>query len=161
MPVSEEEFRALQRQVRRQRRWNVALVATMAVGGLMAANGVRSVPDVIRAKKFEVVGGTGTALVELGSNRNGNGAVTTRNEQGRRLVRLGATTGGNGFVTTLNGMGGNLVELGATVDGQGSVETQNGGGQALVRLGSYSSTRGGYVETFTTYGASTGEFPEP
>ena len=84
----------------------------------------------------------------------------SRGEDDRRLVRLGATTGGNGFVTTLNGMGGNLVELGATVDGQGSVETQNGGGQALVRLGSYSSTRGGYVEAFTTYGASTGEFPD-
>ena len=160
MPVSEEDFRALQRQVRRQRRWNVALVAMVAAGGLMAANGVRSVPDVIQAKKFEVVDDAGTAVVELGINRAGNGAVTTRNEDGRRLVRLGATTGGNGFVTTLNGMGGNLVELGATVDGQGTVETEDGDGQTLVRLGSYSSARGGYVEAFTTRGASTGEFPD-
>lgn len=160
MPVTEEEFRTLQRQVRRQRRWNIALLAMVAGGGLMAADAVRSVPEVIQARKFEVLDRNGTAIVELGTNRAGNGAVTTRNEDGRRLVRLGATTGGNGFVTTLNGMGGNLVELGATVDGQGTVETQDGAGQTLVRLGSYSSARGGYVESFTAKGASTGEFPE-
>ncbi len=160
MPVSEEEFRALQRQVRRQRRWNVAFGTVVLVGGLMAATGERSIPDVIQAKAFEVVNEGGTAIVELGSNKDGNGAVTTRNDRGGRLVRLGATTGGNGFVTTLNGIGGNLVELGATVDGQGTVETHDGEGQTLVRLGSYSSTRGGYVEAFTTRGASTGEFPE-
>jgi len=160
MPVSEEEFRTLQRQVRRQRRWNIALLAIVAGGGLMAANGVRTLPEVLQAKKLEIVNDEGTAIVELGANRAGNGAVTTRNEDGRRLVRLGATTGGNGFVTTLNGMGGNLVEIGATVDGQGTVETQDGDGQTLVRLGSYANSRGGYVESFTTKGASTGEFPE-
>ena len=52
MSTLEQDVRTLQSQVRRQRRWNIALGAVVVVGGLMAATGVRSVPDVIQAKKF-------------------------------------------------------------------------------------------------------------
>jgi hypothetical protein len=54
MSTLEQDVRTLQSQVRRQRRWNIALGAVVVVGGLMAATGVRSVPDVIQAKKFEM-----------------------------------------------------------------------------------------------------------
>ena len=50
----QDQLRVQQSQVRRQRRWNIALGAVVVVGGLMAATGVRSVPDVIQAKKFEM-----------------------------------------------------------------------------------------------------------
>ena len=60
----ENQLRDQQSQVRRQRRWNIALGAVVVVGGLMAATGVRSVPDVIQAKKFEVVGDRGDGQVE-------------------------------------------------------------------------------------------------
>jgi|GEM_PF-6602602 len=119
MSTLEEEVRTLQTQVRGQRRWNIALGALGALGalvvggGLMAATSSRSVPDVIQAKKFEVV-----------------------NDEGKVLVRLGAN-----------------------VDGNGLVKTQNGKGQTLVVLSSYTGQRGGYVETYTTTGTSTGEIP--
>ena len=54
MSTLEQDVRTLQSQVRRQRRWNIALGAVVVVGGLMAATGVRSVPDVIQGKKFEM-----------------------------------------------------------------------------------------------------------
>ena len=50
----QDQVRIQQSQVRRQRRWNIALGAVVVVGGLMAATGVRSVPDVIQGKKFEM-----------------------------------------------------------------------------------------------------------
>ena len=50
----QDQLRVQQSQVRRQRRWNIALGAVVVVGGLMAATGVRSVPDVIQGKKFEM-----------------------------------------------------------------------------------------------------------
>ena len=59
----ENQLRIQQSQVRRQRRWNIALGAVVVVGGLMAATGVRSVPDVIQAKKFEVVNDEGKDLL--------------------------------------------------------------------------------------------------
>ena len=66
MSSLEEEVRTLQKQVRHQRRWNLALGALVLVGGLMAATAERSVPDVIQAKKFEVLNDEGKAVVTLG-----------------------------------------------------------------------------------------------
>ena len=54
MSTLEQDVRTLQSQVRRQRRWNIALGSVVVVGGLMAATGVRSVPDVIQGKNFEI-----------------------------------------------------------------------------------------------------------
>ena len=231
MSTTEDRIENLENQVRRQRRWNIALGAVVVVGGLMAATGVRSVPDVIQAKKFEVVndegkavvllesvffkgehygfvatqngkGGTlvrlsatadgkgavetqngkgqtlvelstttdgygavetqngkGQTLVELGVTTEGEGMILTENGKGQTLVQLGATTGGSGSVTTQNGKGQTLVELGASTIGTGLVKTQNGKGQTLVKLSSYTGQQGGYVETFTTTGTSTGEVP--
>ena len=156
----ENQLRIQQSQVRRQRRWNIALGAVVVVGGLMAATGVRSVPDVIQAKKFEVVNDEGKSVVVLRSiqghgliasnDKNGvltfvvvnavgkggvfEGSMQTLNSKGQKLVELGATTGGNGFVKTQNGKGQTLVELSATTDGEGVVTTQNGKGQTLVKL---------------------------
>ena len=100
----------------------------------MAATGVRSVPDVIQAKKFEVVNDDGKVLVRLGANMRGNGSVTTQNGKGQTLVQLGSFDG-SGFVETQNGKGQTLVALG-TYRGGGSIETQDGKGQSLVNVSS-------------------------
>ena len=134
----QEQVRLQQFQVRRQRRWNIALGAVVVVGGLMAATGVRSVPDVIQAKKFEVVNDEGKVIVlieSVFSKGEHYGFVKTQNGKGGALVELGVTSGGNGMVKTQNGKGQILVELGATTKGYGAVETQNGKGQRLVGLG--------------------------
>lgn len=50
MPTSEERMETLEKQVRRQRRWNIALGVVVVVGGLMAAKGIQEVPDVIQTR---------------------------------------------------------------------------------------------------------------
>jgi hypothetical protein len=156
----QNEINELRNQVRTLRRMLFGVFGLVVVGGLLAATTLQSVPDVIQAKKFEVVNaegkvvvrmdsvlhqgthygfvttlnGKGQTLVVLGVTA-GEGLVKTENGKGGRLVSLGATTDGNGSVTTENGKGGKLVELGATTDGNGLVETQNGKGQTLVVLG--------------------------
>ena len=91
MSTLEQDVRTLQdqsrqqSQVRRQRRWNIALGAVVVVGGLMAATGVRSVPDVIQAKKFEVVNDEGVAVVKLHSFQGG-GVIWNFDRRGFRLV---------------------------------------------------------------------------
>ncbi len=160
MSTLEQEVRTLQKQVRRQRRWNIALGGLVLVGGLMAATAAKSVPDVIQAKTFEVVNDAGVAVVTLrsckwdgvilkcdnkgnvtfivvnekGEGGMGEGTVITQNGKGGMLVRLGVTTDGEGGVVTENGKGQKLVELGAT-SGGGSVTTENGKGGRLVELG--------------------------
>ena len=152
---------ALESQVRTLKRAVYLFCGLFAAGLLVAATNLQSVPDVIRAKKFEVVNGEGKSivvmeglmregvhygfvttldskggtLVELNATTGGEGSVVTRNGKGQRLVMLGATTDGEGAVVTENGKGGTLVRLGTTTDGEGSVETQNGKGGTLVKLG--------------------------
>ena len=161
MSTLEQDVRTLQSQVRRQRRWNIALGAVVVVGGLMAATGVRSVPDVIQAKKFEVVNDEGKVIVLMNSvfhQGEHYGFVTTQNGKGQALVELGATTEGEGLVTTRNGKGGTLVELGVTTGGNGLVKTQNGKGQTLVKLGATTDGEG-VVQTQNGKGRITSNLP--
>ena len=139
MTTTEERMETLEKQVRRQRRWNIALGVMVVVGGLMAAKGVQEVPDVIQAKKFEVVNDEGKVIVELSNVQGGgvdNGFVLTRNSVGQTLVKLGVTSGGQGLVRTENGKGQTLVILGVNTVGKGLVQTENGKGQTLVQLSS-------------------------
>ena len=170
MSTLEQDVHALQSQVRRQRRWNLGLGALVVVGGLMAATAERSVPDVIQAKKFEVVNDEGVAVVKIHSFQGGGviwgfdkkrvptfcvttqtgtdgvslGTVTTMNGRGQKLVELGVDTEMNGSVITKGGKGGTLVQLGSGPSG-GAVTTKNGKGQTLVQLGS--NKGGGSVTT--------------
>ena len=158
----ENQLRVQQSQVRRQRRWNIALGAVVVVGGLMAATGVRSVPHLVQAKKFEVVDHNGKVLVEIGQKRMskprfgegeegkvyGNwGYVETKSSKNQVLVELGRTIHGHGTVTTVGDTGYRVVRLGATEDGEGMVTTGNGSGHLLVELGVGKNGGGGFVTT--------------
>ena len=126
------EINELRNQVRTLKRMVFGLCAVVAAGFLVAATGMQSVPDVIRAKKFEVVNDAGKVLVGMDSVLHQGvlyGFVTTLNGKGRALVKLGVTTDGEGAVETRNGKGQALVQLSADTDGNGAVETQDGKGQ--------------------------------
>ena len=144
MSTTEDRIENLENQVRRQRRWNIALGAVVVVGGLMVAIGVRSVPDVIRAKKIEVVSDRGRVLVSLSNAQDeggvDQGAIETRDGAGSVMTEIGSGPWG-GVVRILNG--GNsqnrrsqaLVELGVKMLGrEGKVTTRNDKGVDLVLL---------------------------
>ena len=144
MSTTEDRIENLENQVRRQRRWNIALGAVVVVGGLMVAIGLRSVPDVIRAKKIEVVSDRGRVLVSLSNAQEeggfDQGAIETRNGVGSVMTEIGSGPWG-GVVRILNG--GNsqnrrsqaLVELGVKMLGrEGRVTTRNDKGVDLVLL---------------------------
>jgi hypothetical protein len=186
MNSTAQRMEALEQQVRHQRHWNLALGAVIVVGGLLAATHSPSVPEVMQAKRFEVVNddgkvmvllnsmehdgetfgfvktqnGQGGTLVTLTANAEGNGFLKTQDGNGGTLVAISATVGGEGVVKTQNGKGQILVQLGTTVEGEGMVKTQNGQGGTLVKIGTYKGVRGGYVETFDQRGAPTSEIPE-
>ena len=177
MSTLEQDVHALQSQVRRQRRWNLGLGALVVVGGLMAATAERSVPDVIQAKKFEVVNEEGVAVVKIHSFQGGGviwgfdkkrvptfcvttqtgtdgvslGTVTTMNGRGQKLVELGVDTEMNGSVITKGGKGGTLVQLGSGPSG-GAVTTKNGNGGTLVQI--TANSNGGAVTTQNGKGGS-------
>ena len=122
------------------------------------ATSLQTVPDVIQAKKFEVVNGKGKVIVELSNNIGGgvdNGKLVTRNSVGQTLVELSSGSGaggaGAGIVTTYNEKGLELVELIASENGYGLVVTNNRQGQKLVQISSYSGSGGTEAGMVTTY----------
>ena len=175
MSSLEQEVRTLQKQVRRQRRWNIALGALVVVGGLMAATAERSVPEVVQAKKFEVVNDEGKVLVILQSHSLGGdslGSITTRNGSGKMLVEIAGRTCGfrgnramTGELRIMNGTG-LAAGIGSTEYGDGLIQTRNGRGQVIVEIGSseeppagFEGERGGFVRTSRWTGTSTGQIP--
>ena len=159
----QNEITELRNQVRTLKRIVYGFGCLLVAGIVVGATSLQSVPDVIQAKKFQVVNDKGKVvsawhydfaggMFEL-MDATGNkifltleclndigGLLRTQNGKGQALVALGVTTDGNGVVATENGKGQTLVELTATTDGEGLVQTENGKGQALVTL---SATEGG------------------
>jgi hypothetical protein len=115
----ENQLRVQQSQVRRQRRWNIALGAVVVVGGLMAATGVRSVPDVIQAKKFEVVNDDGKVIASLYANMGG-GMLSVSNKDGEVVSGLGSDEVNGGGVLGINNKDGKIV-AGIHADENGGV----------------------------------------
>lgn len=115
----EERIERLERQNRHLRLGlaGIVLGAAAIFGGAAAR---QAVPEVIKAKAFQVVADDGTPLVVLGALR-GIGAVATFNGRGQELVRLGVSTVGAGTVTTRNAKGQELVKLGVFTEGTGFV----------------------------------------
>lgn len=127
------------------------------------------VPEVVKARAFEVVDADGTVLVRLDRNPRGGGRlaindpaggvraamvtnprgfgeVLTFNAQGRVLTALVANGKRMGQITTFDGSGreGPLATLGATEDGSGVVEVHHREGRRLLTLGALGD--GGVVE---------------
>lgn len=138
---------SLETQVRTLKRMLFGVFGLVVAGAVLGATSLQTVPDVIQAKKFEVVNDEGKVLVQLGSLKTNDyelGFITTRNRDGRSLVNVAATEDGNGSVTVKNGKGGLLVGVGSCPSG-GIIETQNGNGGRLVSISCNPS--GGFVTT--------------
>ena len=131
----QNELNELRNQVRTLKRIVYGACGLLLVGGLLAATSLQSVPDVVKAKSFEVVNDEGKVIVVMKPVLHQGthyGYVRTQNSKGQTLVQLGVNTNGEGSVQTENGKGQTLVVLGATTGGEGLVTTENGKGGTLV-----------------------------
>ena len=127
----EERFERLERTNRRYR-WGITLVifAAMIVGAAAAGD---DVPDVIRARKFEVVNEDGKSVVVMQSWKLGGWVHVTGNK-GNLTFSISHTDDGDGAVRMLSHKGTQLVILTATDDGNGLVHTYLAKGTPLVTL---------------------------
>jgi hypothetical protein len=89
-------------------------------------------PDLIRAKKFQVVNEAGMPVVTLQS-WSGGGWIETRNHQGKHLFAVAANDGGDGALSTYSAEGKGLVTLSASAKG-GQLAVFNAEGKELVSL---------------------------
>ena len=158
---------SLESQVRILKRMLFGVFGLVVVGGLLAATALQSVPDVVQAKKFEVVNDEGKVFVRIsGSSTQPNsiksiqqgGMISTYNTQGEALILMGMNNHGSGGIQTMNNKGHTLVSLATTTDGKGMVLTANGKGGTLVELGATSDGEG-VVQTQNGKGVVTSQIP--
>ena len=151
---NEERINGLETQVRTLKRIIYGFGCLLVAGVVVSATSLQSVPDVIQAKRIEVLGEDGNAVVVLDSyivederevSFSGEKSVITEKNY-------------LGFIRTQNSKGQALVALSSTENGEGAVETKNGKGQALVTL-STNENGGGVVETKTGKGTVTSQTP--
>ena len=153
---TDTRIESLETQVRTLKRMLFGVFGVVVVGGLLAATSLQSVPDLIQAKKFEVLSDDGKAVVVLSSHLL-DGEVVVKDS-----VYCGS-------VSALNSNGGTLVTLGSNhCNGTGQVATFNGHNRRLVLLGYNQDTTpgltpfaydSGLVTTFAINGGITSNTP--
>ena len=136
-----DRLERLERQNRWMRRGLTVFVVVLAAGLLMGQGAQEAVPDVIRAKAFQVVSDDGDTLVSIGQSPGGyfgfplksgtivglgadddfDGLIQIFNSRAKEIVRISATDDGDGALTTYDARGGELVELGVLEDRSGAV----------------------------------------
>ena len=151
---NEERINVLENQVRTLRRIVYGFGCLLVAGVVVSATNMQSVPDVIQAKKFEVISDDGRAVVVLNSH----------------LLELEVPLKENlhyGSITSLNSNGETLVTLGANpCFGTGQLMTTNAHGRLLVKIGAEFQKRrygvvgnGGLIETYQENGTLTSYSP--
>ena len=154
MNTTEQRMQKLEKQVRRQRRWNIALGVLVVVGGMMAAKGIQEVPDVIRAKKIQVVDDDGKVLVGMAGDKHGGVLAVANGSEQEVAVLAAESNGGNllllnndkvpqvilsmtkngGGIDIMNSLGKKSAGMVAGEDGMGFISVFNSKGKGAVDM---------------------------
>ncbi len=110
----------LQKLEATNRRYKMILVLVIASFAtfFMAFKDPKTVPDVIQAKRFEVVDYNGNVLVNM-SQDAGKGIIKTYNTAGKKLVNITYTTNQEGFLAIEDGKGQEMMRLSSSNEGGG------------------------------------------
>ena len=122
---NEERINCLETQVRTLKRIVYGFGCLLVAGVVVSATSLQTVPDVIQAKKFEVVNDEGKKVAVLFANEDG-GVLGILNKDEKVVALLGANEDG-GSLSIFNKDGGAIAGLGADEDGGELVTTNNKG----------------------------------
>jgi hypothetical protein len=154
--TTDTRIESLETQVRTLKRMLFGVFGLVVVGGLLAVTTLQSVPDVIQAKKFEVVNDEGKVVASfyanmgggmlsfsnkdgevvagLGSDEvNGGGVLGINNKDGKTVAGIYADENG-GVARVLNNNFTEVVQIGADANGDGRMKTSDSKGQTTSRI---------------------------
>lgn len=130
----EQRVIKLEKNLRTYRITFCGLIITCMTFMLLSSARKVNVPDVIKAKAFEVVDDNGSVLVELNKEKN-NGHVSTFTPEGKRLVSLFTSDGGAGALNTFDLSGKVLFKVTRTKEGGGYMALFNSAEKEIAELG--------------------------
>ena len=117
MNTIEMRLQKLESTNRRYKMILVIMIASFATI-FMAFRSPKTVPDVVQAKRFEVVDAYGNILVKLSQDAN-KGIIKTYNTAGQKLVNITYTTNNEGYIGLEDGLGKETMRLSSSNEGGG------------------------------------------
>ena len=110
----------LQKLETTNRRYKNTLIAMLALFAtiFMAFKNPKTAPDVIQAKRFEVVDNNGNVLVSLNQD-DGKGLIKTYNTDGKKLVNITYTSNQEGYFALEDGKGQETMRFSSSNEGGG------------------------------------------
>jgi len=118
---------------------------TLLVAFVLMSSGKKDqVPDVIKAKTFQVVDDRGNVLV-LMNKEKGNGQVATYNPAGQKLVRLFTSDGDAGAINTFDAAGSLNFKVTRTTEGGGYMALYNSFNKEVMEVG-VTKSGAGYLQ---------------
>ena len=145
MMSTDVRIATLESQVRTLKRMLFGVFGVVVVGGLLAATTLQSVPDVIQAKKFEVLDQHGHSRAVLGLGpfedvKSNQPYIAFKNKDGKALAAMGVLPGGGGLaLSRSDGSNYAAIVLG---DEEGVFAMTNKRGQQTVVLSDVDSSGG-------------------
>ena len=155
---TDTRIESLETQVRTFKRMLFGVFGVVIVGGLLAATSMQSVPDVIQAKKFQVVNAEGTVVASFYANMGG-GMLSFSNKDGEVVVGLGSDEVNGGGVLGINNKDGKRV-AGIHADETGGVARVFNNKFTEV-AGIRATPDGGVLGLFNNEGKLTSLLPNP
>ena len=130
---SEERINVLETQVRTLKRIVYGFGCLLVAGVVVSATSVNRIPDVIQAKKFEVMNNEGKPVVGLSANAIGMGRLIVRNKDSKPVLAIFADTYGMGRLSVRSKDGKPGVLISVSKDG-GEISTANDKGETTSSL---------------------------
>ena len=127
----QNEITELRNQVRTLKRIVYGFGCLLVAGIVVGATSLQTVPDVIQAKKFEVVNGDGKTIAQLSGDSQGGGLFIF-NKRGSAVVGITANSNGGGL-GIMNNDGRMVADIDVTKDG-GVISTANNEGETTSSL---------------------------
>jgi hypothetical protein len=171
--------RRITRLERTNRRWRFIALGVTLIGAVMMGAAKRDeIPELIRARTFQVVDAKGRTAVDISSwklggwfqtngytkagtaydqvliaaNDSGDGMISIKSAKGKKLVGITATKGGNGAISTYSATGKELVGITAMTNNSGGIRTFNAKGNVLVSIGEVKGELGGHIGVYNKTG---------
>lgn len=120
--TTEERLRRLERQNQRMKKGFIVLTLALASAVTMGQVIRPSVPNIIQARKFEVVNNRGKTMLELGSTRL-FGYMFVSNREGKVVATISTNHSGDGMIRTLDKDGRPLIVLSSKKNGESFIAT--------------------------------------
>lgn len=142
----------LQKLEATNRRYQTILIFTIASFAIlfMAFKKPQPAPDVLQAKRFEVVDNYGNVLAII-SQDDGKGVIKTYTKEGKKLVNITYTTNNEGYLAIENGQGTETMRFSSSNEGGGGyIGIYNPSGKRTLTL--YNNNSGGNVNVSSSDG---------